>query len=71
MLSLTHFVVEFKTKFMTLGTNFKIRAWSTNNLTKLDGLAYTIRKHLFAPRIYKSYFSVRYALHQLELPFEA
>ena len=42
-----------------------------DNLTKLDGLAYTIRKHLFAPRIYKSYFSVRYSLHQLELPFEA
>ena len=42
-----------------------------DNLTKLDGIAYTIRSRLFAPRIYKSYFSARYSLHQLELPFEA
>ena len=42
-----------------------------NNLIKLDGFVYTIRKHLFASRIYKSCFSVRYSLHQLEFPFEA
>ena len=38
MLSLTHFVVEFKTKFMTLRTNFKIHAQSSYNLLILMAL---------------------------------